>query len=77
MNYIKLFKDKKAGLIPNDMTIVFDNDGGYWLYSGDKELSEDDQEKLENEYTEKYGEPDGYGDVIDIMVGAGFNAERC
>lgn len=77
MNYKKLFKDKQLGKISNDMTIVFDNDGGYWSYTGEKELSEDEEEKLIEEYEKKYGSPDGYGDVVDIMIAAGFNAEWC
>jgi len=77
MDYKKLFKDKAEGKISDDMTVVFDNDGGYWSYTGAKELSEEEEEKLCEEYENKYGCPDGYGDVVDIMVGAGMNAEWC
>lgn len=74
MNYKKLFEDKKNGLIDERMIIVFDNDGGYW--SADIE-DEDEREKLCGEYEEKYGKPDGYVDLVDIMIGAGFNSEWC
>ena len=77
MDYKKLFKDKAEGKISDDMTVVFDNDCGYWSYTGSKELSEEEEEKLCKEYEKKYGLPDGYGDVVDIMVGAGMNAEWC
>ncbi len=56
------------------MIIVFDNDCGYW--SCESENSEEG-DRMCDEYTERYGEPGGYRDVVDIMVGAGFNAEWC
>ncbi len=77
MDYKKLFEDKAKGELPLDMTVVFDNDGGYWTYSGDKELTDDEHDKRCAECKEKYGSPDGYGDVVDIMLGAGIKAEWC
>ena len=74
MNYKKLFEDKKQGKIDERMVIVFDNDGGYWTCKTD---NDDEHEKMCSEYKEKYGEPDGYRDVVDIMQGAGFNSEWC
>ena len=59
------------------MTVVFDNDGGFWSYTGSKQLSEEEEEKICAEYNEKYGCSDGYSDVVDIMFDAGFNAEWC
>jgi len=77
MDYKKLFKDKAEGKNPPNMVIIFDNDGGYWTYSGDKELTDDEHEKKCYECEEKYGSPDGYCDVVDIMNAAGIKAEWC
>lgn len=74
MDYKKLFKDKREGNFDERMIVVFDNDGGYWR--ADIE-DEEEHEKLCEEYKEKYGSPDGYGDLVDIMEGAGFNSEWC
>ena len=74
MDYTKLFKDKAAGKIDARMSIIFDNDGGYWECD-----TEDDSfnEKMQEEYKKKYGDPGGYRDTVDIMVAAGFNADWC
>ena len=56
------------------MTIVFDNDGGYWSCDID---DEDEADRMCEKYEEKYGSPDGYGDIVDIMLAAGFKAEWC
>lgn len=74
MDYNKLFKDKVDGKIDEKMTIVFDNDGGYWSCETE---SEEESDKMCAEYEKRYGEPDGYRDVVDIMLGAGFKAEWC
>ena len=74
MNYKKLFKDKADGKIDGRMTIVFDNDGGYWACDID---DEDEADRMCEKYEEKYGSPDGYRDVVDIMLAAGFKAEWC
>ncbi len=74
MDYKKLFEDKAAGKIDERMTIVFDNDSGYWSCDSD---NEDECEKMCDEYAERYGSPNGYEDVVDIMTAAGFKAEWC
>ena len=76
MDYKKLFKDKANGNVCNHMTIVMDNDDGYWKCE-DFSLSEEEREKKEEEYEQKYGCPDGYGDVVNILCAVGMNAEWC
>ena len=77
MDYKKLFQDKTDGKIPNDMIIVFDNDCGWWRYSGDENLTDEQLDEKVESCEKKYGRPNGYDDVVDIMVAAGFNAEWC
>ena len=72
MNYKKLFKDKADGKIDDRMTIIFYNDGGYWSCDTD---DEDEADRMRDKYERIYGSPDGYGDVVDIMLAAGFKAE--
>lgn len=74
MKYKKLFEDKNKGLIPDDMIIVFDNDSGFWKCENENETIAEAKEK---EFTDKYGSPNGYQDIVDIMIGAGFNSEWC
>lgn len=74
MDYKKLFQDKKNGKIDDRMTIVFDNDSGYWRCDAD---NEEEVDKMCEEYKKRYGEPNGYGDLLYIMIAAGFNAEWC
>lgn len=74
MDYKKLFKDKLEGKISNEMIIIFDNDSGYW---GCSNKDENINESMCNEYEQRYGRPNGYYDVVDIMTGAGFKADWC
>jgi len=74
MNYSKLFKEKAEGNIDDRMILVFDNDCGFWSCDTD---DDEESNRMCAEYTERYGEPDGYYDSIDIMIGAGFRAEQC
>ncbi len=74
MDWKKLFKDKENGDFDNRMVIVFENDSGYWRCDID---NEDRNEQMCQEYTDKYGEPNGYGYLVDIMIGAGFKSEWC
>lgn len=74
MDYKKLFKDKAEGKIDERMVIVFDNDGGYWRCETD---NDDEAVRMYEEYENRYGAPDGYIDLVDIMIGAGFKAEWC
>ena len=50
--------------------LVIDNDGGYWATTDN---SSDNGSCPE--MSEKYGDPDGYDDVVDILIAAGVNAE--
>ena len=74
MNYKKLFEDKQKGLIDERMVLVFDNDGGYWRADIEDEI---EHEAMCEKYSEEYGEPDGYHDLVDIRQGAGFKSEWC
>lgn len=74
MDYKKLFQDKENGKVDEKMVIVFDNDGGYWACETE---SEEESDKMCAEYTKLYGEPEGYVDVVNIMLGAGFKSEWC
>jgi hypothetical protein len=75
MNYKKLIEDSRKGYIDWDyVTLVMDNDGGYW-YCDDGD--EDRKERMEDNMKLKYGEPNGYRDLVDILVAAGINADWC
>lgn len=77
MNYKKVIKDFGNGTLSKEKwQLVMDNDGGYWCCI-DKSLSDDEQQKSIEAMEEKYGTPDGYRDVVDILVAAGVNAEWC
>ncbi len=71
MDYKKLLEDQANGNIDSQMIIMFDNDGGHWSSTHEEE---DHEQKCE-EYTNKYGEPKGYNDLVNVMRAAGFNAE--
>jgi len=75
MNYKKVIKDFKSGkLDPANVTLVMDNDSGYWVFhSEDAEVSRTESERLKKEY----GEPNGYGDLVDLAIAAGINCEWC
>jgi hypothetical protein len=77
MDYKKLYEDSKNGKVSPDMTLVMDNDGGYWQYTGTKDISEEEKEKLCEEYEKRYGLPDGYYDIVNILVASGIKAEWC
>lgn len=76
MNYKKLIDDYREGLISETMTLVFDNDGGYWSCDDD-DLSDDQIEEMQDQYEKRYGSPDGYSDLVDLAQAAGINAEWC
>lgn len=76
MNYTKLFADKNEGKISKDITLVMDNDGGGWMCNNE-DLTEEEQEKLADEYEKRYGRPNGYNDIVDILNAAGIKTEWC
>ena len=82
MNYKAVIEDFKSGLIDkNKFQLTMDNDGGYWSYIDDsiedEDLREIEADKMSEMMTDKYGTPDGYSDLVDILQAAGVNAEWC
>lgn len=75
MNYKKVIQDYASGKINKDhWTVVMDNDGGYWAYTGPETDKEDElREKME----QKYGTPRGYNDIVEVLDAAGVPAEWC
>jgi len=75
MDYKKVIEDFNNGTIDKEVvTLVMDNDGGYWsVHTGD----EDQNEMLEEQLKEKYGTPNGYRDIVDVLNAAGVNTEWC
>ena len=75
MNYKKVIEDFNNGTIDKSIvTLVVDNDGGYWeVNTGDESRDERFSAKME----EKYGVPNGYRDIVDVLNGAGVPAEWC
>ena len=75
MNYKKVIEDFNNGIIDKSIvTLVMDNDGGYWeVNTGD----EDKDELMIATLEKKYGVPDGYRDIVDVLSAAGVPAEWC
>lgn len=75
MNYKEVIEDFNSGTLNKDIiTLVMDNDGGYWSVStGDEDVDEIIEERLE----EAYGTPNGYKDIVDVLNAAGVNTEWC
>ena len=77
MNYKKVIEDFNNGTIDRKKwKVVMDNDDGYWECLDDS-LDEDDQDTQCAEMEEKYGRPDGYRDVVEILAAAGVNVDWC
>lgn len=75
MNYKEVIEDFNSGTLNKDIiTLVMDNDGGYWsVNTGSEEVDEIIEERLEG----AYGTPDGYKDIVDVLNAAGVNTEWC
>lgn len=75
MNYKEVIEDFNSGTLNKDIiTLVMDNDGGYWsVNTGSEEVDEIIEERLE----EAYGTPDGYKDIVNVLNAAGVNTEWC
>ncbi len=75
MDYKKVIEHFNKGVIDRDIvTLVMDNDGGYWQVStGD----EDRDERLANKMEDKYGVPCGYKDIVEALNAAGVPTEWC
>ncbi|MCG8381806.1 MAG: hypothetical protein MJA28_06250 [Gammaproteobacteria bacterium] len=77
MDYKKVIEDFNNGTIdPRKYQVVMDNDGGYWLCI-DCSVDDNTRENLANEMSKKYGDPGGYGDIVEVLNGAGVNADWC
>ena len=77
MNYKKVIEDFNNGTIdPKKWQVVMDNDDGYWSYLG-VHLDDDSVEKLQEKMSDTYGDPKGYNDIVDVLEGAGVNADWC
>lgn len=77
MNYKQVIEDFNNGTLDREkVTLVMDNDGGYWLYY-DEALEEDKCDDIAGELAKKYGKPEGYNDIVDVLNAAGVNCEWC
>ena len=77
MDYKKVIEDYKNGTIDASKTqLIMGDDDGYWEHT-DKNNSEDENEDIMDALAEKYGAPEGYSDLVDILVAAGVNADWC
>ena len=75
MLYKQVIDDFKSGKIDRDfVTLKMDNDGGYWECSyKDKTLEENEAEA--ELYEARYGCPEGYRDIVDVLKAAGVNCD--
>ena len=77
MNYKKVNEEYKNGTIDPTMgQLTMDNDGGYWMCISNTVLDEDADE-MQDEMSEKYGRPDGYRDIVEILQAAGVTCDWC
>jgi hypothetical protein len=77
MDYHKVIEDFANGTLDKDhVTVVMDNDGGYWNVDF-PDKSDDENDELRDQYINTYGEPEGYRDIVDILIAAGVNCEWC
>ena len=75
MNYKKVIEDFNNGTLnPKEVQLVMDNDCGYWLCLLD---DEDEHDEICEALERNYGEPQGYKDIVDVLIGAGVNAGWC
>lgn len=72
MDYKKVIEDFASGkLDKNKVTLVMDNDGGYWSVKDDEDGEQSDLLDAE------YGKPDGYSDIVSVLRAAGVPSEWC
>jgi len=77
MDYKKVMEDHANGKIDRKKwALVMDNDGGHWRYDG-KGYDSEWVYRAQDIMTERYGDPDGYSDIVKVLVAAGINAEWC
>jgi hypothetical protein len=78
MDYKRVIADFNNGAIdPKKFQVIMDNDGGYWLCIDESIDNEDRRDELSEEMEKKYGKPNGYGDIVDVLNAAGVNADWC
>ena len=78
MDYKRVIEDFNNGTIdPTKYQLVMDNDDGYWRCI-DKEIDDEDKQwELAKKMEKKYGRPDGYRDIVDVLNAAGVNTDWC
>jgi hypothetical protein len=77
MNYKKVIEDYNNGTIdPSMWQLTMDNDDGYWMCISNN-IEDCDADELQDMMTEKYGRPDGYRDIVDVLNAAGVTCEWC
>ena len=75
MDYKKVIEDFNNGVIDKSKwVLVMDNDGGFWSYLG---KDYDNEDKLVASMNKKYGHPNGYQDIVDVLNAAGVPTEWC
>ena len=82
MHYDRVITDYNNNTLDkNKVQLVMDNDGGYWQHVYNPELSDDENDNLADsvaaEMEKRYGLPNGYADIVDILVAAGVPCEWC
>ena len=77
IDYEKVIEAARSGELKElGAVLVFDNDSGYWR-SDKPDLTEDEYEKQSKLLNERFGCPNGYGDLVDLAIACGINAEWC
>lgn len=77
MDYKQAIDDFRSGVIDREKwQLVMDNDSGYWQYIG-PDIGDDAQIDAEDAMTKKYGSPEGYRDIVDVLNAAGVNCDWC
>jgi len=75
MDYKRVIEAYQDGTIdPHKWALRMDNDGGYWEYLGE-DLDYDAEVAAIAMMEDLYGSPDGYRDLVRILVAAGVNAD--
>lgn len=77
MDYKRVIEDFNNGTIdPEKFQVVMDNDSGYWVCL-DEEIDDDERDNAVDKMSEKYGDPAGYNDIVDVLNAAGVNCDWC
>lgn len=77
MDYKRVIEDFKSGKLSSKyVTLVMDNDDGFF-YCKFPELTEEENDNLQDELERKYGRSEGYRDIVNILNAAGVPCEWC